>query len=197
MKRHGVWCGAPPVVLALCTACVATVIPPPAPEEPRPVFLLDHGRHASLILPAGDGTMVRYSYGDWRYYARRKTGVIQASTAVLWPTRAGLGRRELASPPTSASVRQSVRVGIEHMYELTAGAEAIRQLRHHLDSIFRTNTDTHLYNPAYDLDFVHHPRSYWVFHNSNQVVARWLRQLGCAVRGPTLLSRWRVRTDGR
>jgi hypothetical protein len=184
--------GAALLAFSLYSGCTTLVIPPAAPTDPRPVFLLDHGRHASLVLPADDSTVVRYSYGDWQYYARRETGVIEASTAVLWPTRAGLGRREHAGPPDSATVERRIRVGIERLHQIATAADDIRRLRLHLDSIFEANVGSRIYNSAYDLEFVHHPRAYWVFHSSNQVVAQWLAQLGCSVHGLALFSRWRV-----
>ena len=42
----------------------------PAPsgaQDARPVFLIDHGRDANLVLTRADGTMVRYLCGDWRW----------------------------------------------------------------------------------------------------------------------------------
>ncbi len=179
----------------LClTACTNVVVPPPKPVQPSRVFLIDHGRHASLVLPGPDSGTVRYSYGDWRYYALRKTGFIETSSATLWRTQAGLGRRELPEPPTAAGVRRAVKVSIEAMYEVTVGSEEIRRLRRRLDGLFHANLDTHVYNAPYDLEFVHHPRPYTVFHNSNRVVALWLRDLGCRVHGLLLFSKWRVET---
>jgi hypothetical protein len=181
------------VALGCATAaCTTVVVPPLSPAHPLPVFILDHGRHASLVVSRDDGTVVRYSYGDWRYYARRQTGVLRGSSAIFWPTRAGLGRRALGGPPDTAAVRLHVRVGIEHLHTVMVGAEAIRRLTGRLDSLFAANAASHVYNAAYDLDFVSHPRAYWAFNNSNQVVARWLRELGATVRGAALVSRWRV-----
>ncbi len=156
------------------------------------MLLVDHGRHASLVLPGPDSGSVRYSYGDWKYYALRKTGIIETSSAALWQTQAALGRRELSEPPTAAGVHRSVRVGVEAVYELTVEAEATGRLRRRLDGLFRANLATRVYNAAYDLEFVHHPRPYTATYNSNTVVALWLRALGCQVRGPLLFSRWRV-----
>lgn len=174
-------------------ACSSTaIIPPTTAAEPQQVFLLDHGRHASLVLPAGDSVVVRYSYGDWRWYAQQREGVFRGSTAVLWPTRAALGRRELASVPDSVSVRRAVRVGIEHMYMITVDAGDVLTLRRELDSLFDAHAETRIYNSAYDLEFVHHPTPYWLLHNSNQVVAAWLKRLGCTVRGGAMLSNWRI-----
>ena len=50
-------------------------------------------------------------------------------------------------------------------------------------------------NAAYDLVFVPYPEPYSMFHNSNQVVAGWLEQLGCRVEGTTLLSVWQLGAD--
>lgn len=177
-------------------ACTTTIVPPAAPAAPQAVFVLDHGRHASLVVPGPDGGIVRYSYGDWRWYALRKTGPLQGTSAVLWPTRAALGRRELPGPPEADAVVRQVRVGIEGLYEVTVDAGRVEALRRDLDSIFHAGAETRVDNPAYDLEFVHHPKPYWLFRMSNQMVARWLEALGCRVRGPALFSRWRVEGEG-
>jgi hypothetical protein len=176
----------------LLHGCTTAIVPPAAPNEPRSVFLLDHGRHASLALPGRDGGIVRYSYGDWKYYAQVGTGVSEASAAVLWPTRAGLGRRELRGPSTATSVRGQVSVWVEGLYEVIVDAGRIEALRIRLDSVYEANLETRIYNAAYDLEFVHHPSAYWALHNSNEVVAFWLKELGCRVRRPVLFSNWTV-----
>jgi hypothetical protein len=176
----------------LLNACTTAIVPPATPNEPQPVFLLDHGRHASLVLQGPDGRVVRYSYGDWRYYAQIETGVSEASAAILWPTRAGLGRRQLRGPAAATTVRGQLRVGVERLYELSVDAGRIETLRTRLDSIYEANLETRIYNAAYDLEFVHHPSAYWALHNSNEVVALWLKELGCRVRRPVLFSNWTV-----
>ena len=179
--------------LCLTQACSTVVIPPADPVEPGPVFLLDHGRHASLVLPRGDQGMVRYSYGDWTYYAEASTGVSEASAAVIWPTRAGLGRRELSGMPGAAALRRQIRIGVEQLHRIVVESRKIEELRVHLDSIYQANIETLIFNSMYDLEFVHHPNDYWILHNSNQVVAGWLEQLGCRVEGAALLSDWEIR----
>jgi hypothetical protein len=173
-------------------ACATTITPPATPQNPRTVFLLDHGRHASLVLPR-DGEMVRYAYGEWEWYALRRQGFLRILPTMLWPTPAGLARRELGGPPTRRLVAARIPVVIKEIYEITVSAEAVDDLLETLDGLFETNIETLFYNEVYDLQFVHHPRPYWIVRNSNNVVAGWLRDLGCEVRGPTIISNWRVR----
>jgi hypothetical protein len=156
------------------------------------VYLLDHGRHASLVLPAPEGGVVRYSYGDWTYYALRETGVVEASSAVLWSTQAALGRRLLDHPADSAGLRLALKVGIEGMYEIVVESDEVSRLQRRLDGLYHANFDSRIYNSAYDLEFVHHPQPYTLIHNSNRVIAEWLRELGCRVRGLLLFSNWKV-----
>lgn len=176
----------------LLAGCTNVIAPPERPTQPVPVFLLDHGRHATLVVPDGEGLLVRYAYGDWRYYAQRQTGPLETSSAALLPTRAALGRRELHADATAAGVRRAVAPGIEAVHVITVDAGRARRLRNRLDYFFAEGAATRIYNRAYDLEFVHHPRDYTIFYNSNRVVAEWLRWLGCRVRGPLLFSRWRI-----
>ena len=174
--------------------CGYSVIPPPAPADPAPVYLLDHGRHASLVLPA-DGGMVRYAYGDWAWYVLRHTGITQGSRALLRPSPAGLGRKKLPAVPTPASVRRYVRVPIENLVALSAEADKVDRLRGNLENIFTEAEAAPRYNPAFDLEFVRHPEPYSLNHNSNTVVAQWLRDLGAEISGDGPLSRWRVASE--
>lgn len=176
----------------LLPGCTNVIAPPERPARPISVFLLDHGRHATLVLPADDSLLVRYAYGDWRYYARRETGALEASAAVLLPTRAALGRRELKGEATDVGVRRAVEPGIEAVHTIIVDAGIARRLRRRLDYLFEEAEETRTYNRAYDLEFVHHPRDYTIFYNSNRMVVEWLRSLGCRVSGLLLFSRWRV-----
>lgn len=185
--------GAAPFLAAtlLLGACTATLTPPAEVEDPRRAFILDHGRHTTLVLPRADGGLVRYAYGDWDYYARNRTGLWQGARAVLWPTRAGLGRRELAGPATEAGVRRAVAVGIREVITLSVEADRVAALRRELDALFRERGERRRENRRYDLAFVPHPQAYSLASNSNGRVARWLEELDVEVSGWPLWSRWR------
>jgi hypothetical protein len=175
-------------------ACVTTVQPPTAPAQPRAVYLLVHGDHASLVLTRHDARLVRYAYGDWAWYAENRTSPWRGAAALFWPTRATLGRRELAGQATGDNLIAYIREGVDELYRLEVSASAVDALHAELEALFEARRDTLLYNPDFDLEFVTHPQDYTLFHNSNRVVAEWLTRLGCAVDGGHALTEWRVRS---
>jgi len=182
----------------MLSGCATVVVAPVAPEEPVAVFLLDHGGHASLVLPAGEGSLVRYAYGDYRWYALEQTGPGTGLAALLGGTTAALGRGELRGPAEARAVRAQVREGIRQLFELRVGRAASEGLRAELDGIFAANRGTLVYSATYDLEFVRHPIPYSAEHNSNLVVAGWLESLGCEVKGAGLITNWSVTLpDGR
>lgn len=172
-------------------ACTTTIVPPREVAEPTRVAVLDHGRHASLVLELPGPRLVRYSYGDWRWYALRDTGAAQGLAALAGSTRAALGRRALPGPLSPENLQQVLRVGVEEMLVLAVETRDAARLAAELDALFEANRATLVYNPVYDLEFVHHPEPYSFGHNSNHMVARWLEALGCRIEGPATFSAWR------
>ena len=105
-----------------------------------------------------------------------------------------LGRRELRGPADAETVRAQVREGIQQLYELRVARAASERLRADLDGIYAANRATLVYSATYDLEFVRHPVPYSAQHNSNLVMAGWLKALGCEVQGAGLITNWRVAT---
>lgn len=178
-----------PLWLASCTN---KIFPPRDVTDPAQVGVLDHGRHASLVVEVADGSILRYAYGDWDWYALQQTGPFEASAALLWQSQAALGRKQLPGPFSPATVAQEVRPPFEDAVYLVVSARDVQRLVDRLDRIFRENSSMQVYNAAYDLVFVPHPDGYSLFHNSNAMVADWLEQIGCRVEGPALFSRWEL-----
>ena len=175
--------------------CVTTIIPPAEPLQPTAVFVVDHGRTASLVIPRADGSMLRYAYGDWNYYALGKTDLAHGIAALLWPTQGALGRAELEGPVTLPSVRRQVS-SIEYVHPVSVAEARVRAFEQDMEELYRSALDTQVHNTAYGLSFVHHPKPYTYFGNSNHAVAEWLRTLGCTTRGLAFHSRWRVQETG-
>ncbi len=175
----------------LATACTNTVVAPAEPERPVAAFLLDHGRHASLVLERADG-MTRYAWGDWDYYALNRTGPFRASGTLFGSNQAGLGRKPLPGPADQARVRRQVAVPIEALWRIDVPGERARQLHERLDRRFDEERATRIANPLYDLEFVQDRQPYNLTSNSNHRVGEWLRELGCEVRMAGPFSGWRV-----
>ncbi len=173
----------------LLGGCATRLLPPEGFEEPRTAYLLDHGRHASLVLPDEVG-LVRYSYGERRWYLLGRQGPLEAVAALLWPTPAVLGRGFHPGARLPDDLAMVAPEGVVHVYPLAVEARRVRALSRYLDGYF---TDARgRFSPRFALDFVPHPRPYWAGHQSNRVVASWLRVLGWRVEGPAWLSDWRV-----
>jgi hypothetical protein len=160
--------------------------------EPAHVAVLDHGRHTSLLLAVpGETEMVRYAYGDWRWYALQQTGIAEG-IAALSGRQAALGRRRLPGPLLPETVSRRVLVGVEEAIYFDADAHDVRRLIGELDAIFAAKAEERIDNTTYDLEFVPHPEPYGAFNNSNQMVARWLEMLGCRIEGSALYAAWRL-----
>lgn len=183
-----------PLLLAavLLTGCAGRIVPPSAPIDPVEIYLLDHGRHASLVLPRQGGGVVRYSYGEWGWYVEGRRHLPAAVSAMLWPTASGLGRgvhEEIDSPHDLHRLAPEGLVGV---YPLQAEATRVAALRRQLDAHFQAEGVTPAYSAEFDLEFVPYPRAYSLTHQSNLVVAQWLRRLGIEVKGVPWLSNWRI-----
>lgn len=176
---------------AALAACTNTVVPPEPRGPTAAAFLLDHGRHASLVVEHEAG-LNRYAYGQWQWYVENRKGPARASGTLVSSGPAGLGRARLAGPPAIATVRREVEVPIEAGWRIDVPADRAAALTARLEALFRERADTRTHNPRYGLDFVRHPNPYSLGHNSNHVAGQWLRALGCRVDMGGPFSVWRV-----
>jgi hypothetical protein len=147
-------------------------------HDPTTVYVLDHGRHTSLVLPDERG-LVRYAYGDWRWYALGDTGIHQGLAALFTRSPAGLGRRLLpGDTPDEAFAR--LQVGVEARLSIRVEASAATALRDQLDHLHAVAA-VRVENASADLEFALHPEPYSLLNNSNTMVTAWLEALGCRV----------------
>jgi hypothetical protein len=179
-------------LLALPLVLTTRVIPPAAPQNPVTVIIVDHGDTASLVLPSEDGTMIRFAYGDWQWYAMGTTSYFRAIPTLAFPTQGALGRQEMPGPISEQAIAEQMKVGFEQLHPLSIEQDQGTRLRAMLDKSFQQNLESRVFNRGSDMYFVHHRRRYTYFYNSNHMVADWLMELGCQVRGPAYGSRWRV-----
>jgi len=176
-------------VVGAAGGCATTVIVPAA-QNPATVYLVDHGRHTSMALPAGRGMLVQYSYGDWAYYALGQNDLGHGICAMLCSRRAALGRRIIGATDDPGQMQARLR-GVR-VTRFQADAGLVQRLRQQLDRRFASQSGRLYFSHQYDTYFVIDREHYSVLHNCNHVTARWLEQLGCQVRGLVMFSDFRL-----
>ena len=185
------------MAFAFTLACVTTVTPPTRPLDPVNVYLIDHGRTSSLVLPTADGGLIRYVYGNWDWYALIHQTLWTGLRALVWPSPGALGRHRYSGPADPANVRRIFAGWSEQIHPIVVSRPEAARLERELDARFRAHAATLHLNREYDLEFIRDPDAYHLFHDSNHVIADWLRRLGCRVRGPAFWAKWEVREGGK
>lgn len=206
-------------LLEAMAGCTTTVrVPAVAAERSETVYLIDYGRHSSLVLPppplvsrsltdAGDsvslavfesgeslaGHAVEYAYGEWKWYALNENRWPDLFRTMLLPTQGTLGRRDLGMSISADSLRWQI--ACQAFYPLEVDGALLRQLRDRLDERFESHAATRHDNDLYSMQFVHDDSPYSLAHNCNQVVVQWLRELGCKVSGATVDAKFRIVRD--
>jgi hypothetical protein len=184
-------------VASVPAACSTTIVPPATLSDPVPIFLLDYGMTSALAVPHGE-ELLAYAYGDWQYYALSNDHGLRGAAALLWPTQGTLGRGRITDVASETEVLEQLRGrGAQDVFLIHVEREAVARLVTRLEALYDANRPTEVHNVAYGMRFVHHPRRYSWFWNSNHQTAQWLEELGCEVRGPAFVARWRIDTGGR
>lgn len=187
MNCHNVWANSVALigVLAL-TGCASAVDCPAVDGVARVVVVLDHGRHASLVVEDDVGTPIRYSYGDRRWYADEDFSLRSGFAALFRRTPAIVTRIPINAPPEAAAIARASGWVNENVYGFEVDAKRADALLQRLDQLFVGN----------DSFIAAHPQPYTAFGNSNHRVASWLTELGCDVEPRSPFSRWRPAATG-
>ena len=170
------------VLILSLSGCAATLTAPTDVEDPAPVWVLDHGRHNSLVVAPSEDLVMRYALGEWAWYADHQTGLIQALSALLWPTTSALGQAQLIGLDPGCWQAQ-VGSEIRSVMTFAAEREAVAELVDKLTVQFDQSAVPPAYRPDLNLYFVPGPQPYHLLFNSNHQVVDWLESMGFAVRG--------------
>lgn len=174
------------MLLLVLAACQQRITPPAETPDSTFVHVTDHGRHAGLVLPAADGTLTEWFWGDWHYFALRERS--------LWS-----GLRALFASPASTLGRRTVTAGID--LRRATGAASVLSIRVDRKRAARLNTALTLRHDSRHATEVRHPDQarfviddarYGLFSNSNHKVCEWLVTLGAEVRCHALGARFRL-----
>ena len=178
------------LLLASCAGCVTNVTAPPHVKNPATVYVTDYGRHSSILLPAAAGGYNEYAYGDYNWFALGHTGISNAISAMLYSNKATLGRRHVPIAHAQIDIQDlpdCIRLTEFHVDRLRADS-----LEQTLKAAFARTKATPIHSDFSGLDHIPFEEHYWLFHNCNHATADWLRDLGCKVNGPSILSNFQV-----
>ena len=177
------------------SSCTTSLTPPADPVDPVAVYIVDYGRHTSLLLPREeDEGLIEYAYGEWGWFALDRSQWHDVFRTLLWPTRGALGRWEWDLPRDVESIRAAILC--EDVLEIIVASERERALLRRLDARYTRHADTLHYQPLYQLDFVHDEDEYHLFHNCNHELAQWLLELDCEVHGWAMFADFIVHERG-
>ena len=191
MRGRRVFAIAVVLVVSICGGgCVTTRIVPPRPSgDDASVFVTDYGRHSSVLLPTPQGHYNEYAFGDFNWFALSHTTQSDALHAMLWSAGATLGRRQIElkidDPTAVASDTAAYKV-----IRFRAPRAKVEALIARLDADFYARHDTVTYNTASAMWFVRSDEPYNALHNCNHLTARWLKSLGCQIRGTAIFSKF-------
>lgn len=180
------------IQVMLLTGCAATLVPPDEVIEPTPVYVLDHGRHNSLVLVLAEDRVMRYALGEWHWYADAETGFRRSLAALFLPTESALARIRLSGLPQPDCWVVQIGSEIRDVLSFVAESERVHALADRIDGYFEKPGVSPQYRQSLNLEFVPGPRPYTLFDNSNHQVAAWLRDLGFSVRGSVVFGQLRA-----
>jgi uncharacterized protein (TIGR02117 family) len=103
------------LVVLLCCACAVPVKDLDEAETAASVYLVNHGKHAGIVIRRGDipsgvwpesadfpeAEYLEVGWGDWDYYQAREIGLWMTLKAAFWPTASVLNVVGLQSPVES------------------------------------------------------------------------------------------------
>lgn len=182
------------LVAALLSGCAWKIIPPEKVSQPVIVHVTEYGRHTRLAMPKADEPgFWEYGFGEWNYYGLERRGLWDAIRAMTGLGQGAFSRRALPSRADgsfdlrAARGTRSAKIAVE--------ASRVSALRQKLEDRWRRNV-SHVVIRKWDSvpvsrDF----ESYHVFNNSNMATARWLKHLGCEIRGLPILSNFYVSSE--
>ncbi len=170
--------------------CQRVIRPPAAVSDPVSVYVVDYGRHASLALPAGDSSLVEWSWGDWNWFALERTGVLDGLRAMLASPRSTLSRRDVA--PARDGQELATRLGATEALAIEVERDRARALLERLESRWLQGHEEAVAHPDGRV-FVPDDARYSLFNNSVHEVARWLEALDVEVSGAGVTANFKVR----
>jgi hypothetical protein len=171
--------------------CAWTVRAPSAVADPVPVWITQYGKHCRVALPAGPSKFTEYGFGEWHFYALEERSLFSTLRAGAGFGSSAFSRRMLTSAPDGTiGPRQTGGTRSERIQVERTQADSLRR---ELDARWQRNQGDVRIRQVDAVPVSRDPARYNVFDNSNHATAKWLRRLGCEIRGFPLMANFRVK----
>ena len=170
--------------------CAWTIRPPSNVANPVPVWITEYGRHCRVALPSGPSKFTEYGFGEWHFYALEDRGILSTLRAATGFGRGAFSRRELTpAPDGTLGPRQTGGTRLERVLVERTRADSLHR---ELEARWQGNQTNVRIRARDRVPVSLDAEGYHLFSNSNHATARWLRRLGCEVRGFPLMANFRV-----
>jgi hypothetical protein len=186
-------------VVALCLVTIVVLIscgcgavhPPAQTVDPVSVYVANYGFHSAVMLPLDRTHYIEYAFGDWAYCAEDRDGPLDAIGALLMSGGSAFGRRYIEMKPGQAYPTPRTPLP-KVIFPVAVSRPQVEAIERTLDRRWTRHECTVVHNPGNDTDYVRDSEHYSLFHSCNQLTADTLRNLGCRVDGPVMLSSFRL-----
>ena len=120
--------------------------------------------------------LVEFTYGDWDIFALNRRDAWTARKNMTFLTQGALGRKIVAREPNSPLC--PLFKGYEQVKLFLSPVSKSQKLYDNLQSAYREQLNTQVFNQVEQVYFVTYKVSYWGLHNCNHELANWLEELG-------------------
>jgi hypothetical protein len=184
-------------VLSLAAGCATMVTAPVELRDPVEVYVAHYPKslHNTLLFPE-DGGVVEFAYGDWRWYALDERSWGKVVKVLIVPTQGALGRRRVQWDGVYLG-GLSYMLGSDALHAIKVDRTKADALRDELNAAYDARREDVAHNPRVRFDLVPYDRAYWVGQTCNQVLAGWLRTLGCQLQGTNPIGHYRFEGHAR
>ena len=174
----------------LLPGCAWHIEPPKHVNDPVPVFISQYEIHTGLALPGDSNAFIEYGFGEWNWYGLGRQDTFSGIRAVTGLGSGALSRRTLPYILNAEAFARAARSG--RSARLLVERSDANRLRGQLEARWKANSDTVVVHEPKGMVVSRDRARYHLLANSNQAVARWLRQLGCRIRGAPLTSNFEL-----
>ena len=178
------------VLLSVVTGCGAVVTAPVQVQQPVKIYLVDYGKHSSLIFPNGEKSMYEFAWGDFDWFALGEQSIWSGFRALLFSNGSGFGIREYRHITTLEELKKVN--GARSILTIDVEGKKLDKLQSELMARYKPKESHLVYYPPDSMLFAFSREHYWFGYNCNHKTCDWLQTLGCEVHGIAMFGGFRM-----